>query len=656
MRCLLLSLAFAFLAVGCATTKNMTITTRPPDASIKIDGIERGKGKVTAPIIFKDKKDTHVVLVSRMGYKDQTITLKQDYQGETLNVDLKPLTKRVTITVSSVPGKINIDGKPVSNEPMETVTQELEFTVDARNNWTTHTISVERPGYERADRVVSYQDKDATYAIRLEPQKKNLTINTKPQGAQVFLDGEPVGVSPVSVQARPFPVDIATDEVIKQKLRVDKKGYDPIEVLIGWDGGKTDYNVDLLAKTKTVRFIVDPPGSVVTLDGKPLEKGPTGHPSAALQFPPVDAAGNLKTYSAIISKKTADSEWEPQKLTVAWDGGRQDYSVTLKEILTRPVNLLSPTLVRGDDGWTVDPVTTVTLAMKDVTEGAQKEPPQQITRHTRGTQIDTLTISPDGSKLLFTIVQGRDRATFRSLMVLMNTDGSGGATYINDGKSLEITPAFTPGGDQVVFSSNRASRQMKVWAMSAVGAPGITQLSSGETNDLWPCIDSDPKPRLFFQAMVDTRPDPRIYMTQLGTTTRTDMTQLGGSQPRVNPKADAVAFTLVNDKTGKRDIYIMPDRGGAPRNITNTADIDEFDPEWSKDGARLAFVSDAGVDEERRQNLDVWAMDLAKPERPVQITNNGSHDDHPAWDPSGRSIYFRSNRGGEWAIWRIVSK
>ena len=41
------------------------------------------------------------------------------------------------------------------------------------------------------------------------------------------------------------------------------------------------------------------------------------------------------------------------------------------------------------------------------------------------------------------------------------------------------------------------------------------------------------------------------------------------------------------------------------------------------------------------------------PERPVQVTTNGSHDDCPAWDPSGQTIYFRSNRGGEWAIWKI---
>ena len=68
----LLALPIAFLLVGCAVTKNINITTRPPDASIKIDGVDRGKGRVMAPIVFKDKKEIHNVVVSRLGYKEQT--------------------------------------------------------------------------------------------------------------------------------------------------------------------------------------------------------------------------------------------------------------------------------------------------------------------------------------------------------------------------------------------------------------------------------------------------------------------------------------------------------------------------------------------------------------------------------------------------------
>jgi hypothetical protein len=643
------------LAVGCTTTRQITISTKPADAAIKVDGNDRGRGKVVETMVFKDKHDTRVVTASRLGFKEQSIPVKADWKGDNVDIELKPLTRKVTISVAPVGGKITIDGEVVAPEA-DSITRELPFTVDARNNWTTHTVVVERPGFERLERVISWQDKEPTYTLRLEPQKKNLNITTNPPGAQVFIDGEPLGKSPLTITGRAFPVDLATDEVVPQKLRVVRPGYDPVEMSISWDEGKADYNVDLAAKTKTVRFLTDPPGATVTIDGKPLAKDPSGVPAATLQFPPLNEKGDLKTYSAVISKKTADSEWESAKMTIGWDSGRADYSISLKEILTRPVQLLSATPQRSDDGWDISPEVTTTLAMKDVTEGAKKEPPQQITRLPRGTQIDTLAAAPDGARLLFTVIFGTSKPNFRSQMIVVHTDGSGGADYLSDGKSLEITPSYSPGGDQVVFSSNRAGKRMSVWSMSATGAPGITQLTTGDTNDLWPSIDSAPKARLFYQALVDTRPDPRIYVTQLGTTTRTDLTQMSGGQPRVSPKADSIVFTAVNDKTGKRDLYMMPDRGGIPQNLTNTPDTDEFDPSWNKDATRIAFVSDAGVDEERRQNYDIWVLDLARPARPVQITTNGSWDDHPAWDPTGNSIYFRSNRGGEWAIWKVIAK
>jgi hypothetical protein len=647
--------AAAVVLGGCTTTRPITITTKPPDATIKIDGIDKGKPPVTHEFVFKNKTETHIVTASRLGFREESVPLKVDHKGDKLQIDLKPFTARITINVAPVPAKIFVDGRQVGSET-DSLTQELEFTVDAQNKWTTHKIAAERKGFERVERTISWQDKEPVYNLRLEPQKKALNVTTTPPGAQVFLNGEPLGNSPVALPSREFPVDLTTDEAVPQKLRVVRPGYDPIEMNIGWDEAKTDYHVDLAAKTKTVRFVTDPPGATVTLDGKPLEKDKNGVPSTTLQFPPINEKGELKTYEAVISKKTADSEWTPAKMTIAWDQGRQDYTVSLKEILTRPVQLLSADLQRTDTGWEITPEISTTIAMKDVTEGAKKEPPLQITKLPRGTQIDTIAASPDGSRLLFTVIFGNTVQTFRSQMIAVHTDGSGGADYLSDGKSLEITPSYTPDGDQVVFSSNRAGRRMSVWAMSSTGAPGFSQLTSGNTNDLWPTIDSDPKKRLFYQAMVDTRPDPRIYMTQLGTTTLTDMTQMSGAQPRVSPKADAVVFTAVNDKTNKRDIYMMPDRGGVPRNLTNTPDIDEFDPAWNKDATRLAFVSDAGVDEDRRQNLDIWVMDLTRPERPVQITNNGSHDDHPAWDPTGNSIYFRSNRGGEWSIWKVSSR
>ena len=72
---------------------------------------------------------------------------------------------------------------------------------------------------------------------------------------------------------------------------------------------------------------------------------------------------------------------------------------------------------------------------------------------------------------------------------------------------------------------------------------------------------------------------------------------------------------------------------------------------------RSAYASDAGLDEDKRHNADIWVLDLTQTNaRPVQITTNASQDDRPVWDPTGRAIYFRSNRGTEWGIWKVTLK
>lgn len=644
---------FALLLVGCSTTRTFTISARPADATIAVDNVERGQGAVTVPVVFKDKNDTHTVLVSRLGYKDQEIPLTRDFDRDRIEVELRPRTRRVTFTVSPAPATLSIDGKPLTSEPVSTLSRELEFTVDAQDRWIPHKVTAERPNYAPAEVTVSWLDNKTTYPLELEPLTKDIIVTSEPSGAIVYINGQEVGATPRTIEDHPFPVDPATNEFVPQKLTLKKAGYPDVEVPISWEEGNTDYAIDLAALQKQVRIISDPPGATITVDGKPLEKTSDGASVAQLQFPPINEKGDLRTYKATAVLKTANSEWEPKEIVIAWDEGKSDYAVKLKEILTRPVPLLSVNFTRSPDGWEVSPKRTMTLAMKDVLEGAERGGATQITKLQPGTIIDTLAISPDGQSLVFTILFSRDANDLRSQIVVIRSDGSGGQEFFSDGKSLDIMPSYTGGGEEIVYSSNRAGKRLSIWSMSTTGQAGFTQLTQGDTNDLWPMIDVDPKQRLYYQALVDTRPDPRIYMTQRGTTIRKDLTHISGTQPRVSPKADAVIFCGMNEKTGKRDLYRMPDVGGAPVNLTNTPDIDEFDPTWSRDGSRIAFVSDRGQDEEKRQNYDVWLLHVDRPQQPVQITTNGSHDDSPAWDPGGQFVYFRSNRGGEWAIWKI---
>src|SRR5687767_6532626 len=102
----LLVLVLAGAGGGCTITRPLTITTNPAAATIKVNGIERGKGPITEKFVFQNKEQTHVVSASRLGFREQPVPVKADHKGDKLHIDLKPFTARITINVAPVPARI----------------------------------------------------------------------------------------------------------------------------------------------------------------------------------------------------------------------------------------------------------------------------------------------------------------------------------------------------------------------------------------------------------------------------------------------------------------------------------------------------------------------------------------------------------------------
>jgi hypothetical protein len=348
-------------AIGCSTTRQITFTSIPSDAQLKVDGAAVGKGPVTSEVKFKGADDVHTFSASRKGYKDQAIVLKRDDDKTAYNIVLKPQTKRIIIGVAPVSAVISVDGRPVDPNMQHQVVTDLEFTVDSQDRWTTHKIRAERPNFAPAEAVVNYTDSQQTYVLNMDPLKKTMTIKSNPAGAEIYLDGDDVGKSPATVTASSFPFDIESGTFVTRTLKAAKAGYDPVEKTISWDNGQPDYTVDLLAKNKTVRIVTEPANCAVEIDGQKYPVDDSGTCTVKLEFPPVDDKGTLKTYNVVVSKKTESSEWYPQQMTLAWDNGKQDYSAVLKEILTRDVPLVQAVPQRGDNGWQFLPKTISTL-------------------------------------------------------------------------------------------------------------------------------------------------------------------------------------------------------------------------------------------------------------------------------------------------------
>jgi Tol biopolymer transport system component len=96
---------------------------------------------------------------------------------------------------------------------------------------------------------------------------------------------------------------------------------------------------------------------------------------------------------------------------------------------------------------------------------------------------------------------------------------------------------------------------------------------------------------------------------------------------------------------GNADIYVLdpdaPDR--EPVNLTRHP-ANDFSPEWSPDGERIAFRTD------RDGNHEIYVMD-ADGSNPVNLTKSAADERSPAWSPDGEHIAFASDRDGEFDIY-----
>jgi dipeptidyl aminopeptidase/acylaminoacyl peptidase len=90
----------------------------------------------------------------------------------------------------------------------------------------------------------------------------------------------------------------------------------------------------------------------------------------------------------------------------------------------------------------------------------------------------------------------------------------------------------------------------------------------------------------------------------------------------------------------RRHLWVVTVPGGEAKQITDGQDWNDTDPQWSPDGARIAFVSDrSGKAYDDSQNTDVWVIPAMGGEL-TKISDHPFDDESPRWSPDGKKILF----------------
>ncbi len=211
---------------------------------------------------------------------------------------------------------------------------------------------------------------------------------------------------------------------------------------------------------------------------------------------------------------------------------------------------------------------------------------KQITFPPAGAQDLSASWSFDGEQIVFARVQNG----VSGLWVVPAEGGEPRAIVVDEFNHRE--PAFLPGGQRVVFTSNR-SGPLNIWEVS-LSSGRLSQLTFGGGADQWSSVSTD----------------------------------------------GLIVYTHHSHQT---DLYTVSLEGVEPKRLTSWTQ-DNFVGRYSPDGSGIAYQST------RTGNSEIWILDAATGDE-VNLTDNSAEDLLPAWSPDGEEIAFLSNREGAMNLW-----
>jgi Tol biopolymer transport system component len=143
-----------------------------------------------------------------------------------------------------------------------------------------------------------------------------------------------------------------------------------------------------------------------------------------------------------------------------------------------------------------------------------------------------------------------------------------------------------------------------------------------------------------FQSAMDTQ-EARIFFMDMSWKNRQG--HVRGEQPAWSPDNSRVIMKACKPGCG---LWTVDLYGESLQRVTSDSH-DSF-PHWFKD--QVVFSSAREED-----NWDIYSIKVGSKGQPLgvptRLTTDSADDTNPVYSPDGRYIFFRSNRGGGWAIW-----
>jgi Tol biopolymer transport system component len=262
----------------------------------------------------------------------------------------------------------------------------------------------------------------------------------------------------------------------------------------------------------------------------------------------------------------------------------------------------------------------------------------------------------------------------------MNPDGTGKINLTDEAPDAyagaDVEPAFSPDGTRIAFQSDRSGEYTEdpnwpepifdVWIVNADGSGEPRRVTAAEGHA--PTWSPDGK-QIAYSSSSDGNFEIWVQNVD-GTGTPRQITHTENTQDGVvintTPSWSvdgkiAYVSNKDNPNINQRDIYVAnADGTGEATRLTNTPTANNWAPEWSPDGKRIAFWRDQYSGTCGPCDREVYVMDAVDSngdgngENQINATNDPAVDYQPDWSPDGTQITFISNReDGEYSLWTV---
>lgn len=549
-------------------------------------------------------------------------------------------------------------------------------TFDLKRRDEPYQVIVQKPGYQTETTTYFTKQKLKEISVTLEPLQvqREVTLTTNVPGATVTIGDRIFGTTPFT-QTLTFARPAKDASWAPLTVTFSKPDYQSETIRVTYD--KPAPPPVTLAQLRIERvFLVSaktgentPVEAQLTLGDRELGTAPQRVPVVFTR------ADKTKPWPVFTIKGEIPSIYQPAQATLTHDGF-DHVTLTLQAVTEVAVALYAPAIEMAATGARLTVRQASTVATLDTGERSTDITGlARLTRFVRRDQnpkaplqaLNSYAITPDGQSAILALTAQDEAGKFYSGLFLkrIEDDGGGTARLIDNNKRyFDCAPVIAPDSSNIlVFQSNRGDLSkpdvFRINFSDNRTSGGVARITNDQRFNYAPTYTDSNREVVY----LSIEPNYPLAQPQLSTV------KMDGALPtQFQITADEVShreptkiyLTRPDQSNGKRQIYsVEPDGRLETALISDDTFLNAncFNPVASfTNPVRILFVSDRDQDDQGRPNNNIYVMN-ADGSQIQQLTANGSDDIQPAWSPTDpNTVYFLSNRGGAYNLWRLRIK